>query len=91
MINQIDSQEFYVVLEQFGDFAFKNYFSLDIVMIEGKWAYLYFCENIDTGDFRFYYKLLIDSNYDQTYIISGVEKDKKNRRKSGFSAGYTDI
>ncbi|CAD8125007.1 unnamed protein product [Paramecium sonneborni] len=91
LINQVDSQEFYVVLEQFGDYAFKNQFSLDKVMIEGKWAYLYFCEKIDTGDFRFYYKLLVDSNYDQTYVVSGIEKDKKNRRKSGFSAGYQDI
>ena len=60
-------------------------------MLEGRWAYLYFCEKIDTGDFRLFYKLLIDSNYDQTYFASGVENDKKNRRKSGFSAGFTDI
>lgn len=60
-------------------------------MLEGRWAYLYFCEKIDTGDFRFYYKLLINSNYDETYVASGVESNKKNRRTSGFSAGFTNL
>ncbi|CAD8108833.1 unnamed protein product [Paramecium primaurelia] len=91
MINALDAQEFYIVLEQFGEYSFLNQFSLDNVMLEGRWAYLYYCQKIDTGDFRFFYKLLIDSNYDQTYVTSGIEIDKKNRRKSGFSAGFTTI
>ncbi|CAK68383.1 unnamed protein product (macronuclear) [Paramecium tetraurelia] len=91
MINALDTQSFYIVLEQFGSYTLKNQIALDNIMIEGRWAYLYYCQNIAAGDFRFYYKLLIDSNYDQTYVISGIENDRINRRKSGFSAGYITI